>query len=71
MPRITGSSIASASSAKRPPEAACTARCGSRRREPQRAVQAAPGSLFADDADAIEDPVMRGIYKAARTKALA
>jgi hypothetical protein len=42
-----------------------------RRREPQRAVQAAPGGLFADDADAIEDPVMRGIYKASRTKALA
>jgi hypothetical protein len=42
-----------------------------RRREPQRAVQAAPGSLFSDDADAIEDPVMRGIYKSARTRALA
>lgn len=42
-----------------------------RRREPQRAVQAAPGGLFADDADAIEDPVMRGIYIASRTKALA
>ena len=42
-----------------------------RRREPQRAVQAAPGGLFADDADAIEDPVMRGIYKASRTRALA
>jgi Dna[CI] antecedent, DciA len=42
-----------------------------RRREPQRAVQATPGGLFADDADAIEDPVMRGIYKASRTKATA
>ena len=42
-----------------------------RRRDPQRATQAAPGGLFADDADAIEDPVMRGIYKASRTKALA
>jgi hypothetical protein len=42
-----------------------------RRREPQRSLQAAPGGLFADDADAIEDPVMRGIYKASRTKALA
>jgi hypothetical protein len=42
-----------------------------RRREPERAVQAAPGGLFADEADAIADPVMRGIYKAARSKALA
>ncbi len=42
-----------------------------RRREPQRALQSAPDGLFADDADAIADPVMRGIYKAARTKALA
>ena len=42
-----------------------------RRREPQRAVQAAPGGLFADEADAIADPVMRGIYKASRSKALA
>jgi hypothetical protein len=42
-----------------------------RRREPQRAVHSSPGALFADDADAIADPVMRGIYKAARTKALA
>ena len=40
-------------------------------RDPQRAVQAVPGGLFADDADAIEDPVMRGIYKAARRKSLA
>lgn len=39
-----------------------------RRREPQRAKQAAPG-LFADEADAIEDPVMRGIYLASRKRA--
>ena len=32
--------------------------------------QAAPG-LFADDADAIADPVMRSIYRASRKKALA
>jgi len=42
-----------------------------RRREPERAVQAVPGGLFADEADAIADPVMRGIYKTARSKALA
>ena len=42
-----------------------------RRRDPQRAVQAVPGGLFADEADAIADPVMRGIYRAARNKALA
>jgi hypothetical protein len=41
-----------------------------RRREPQRAAQAIPG-LFADDSDAIADPVMRSIYRAARNKALA
>lgn len=41
-----------------------------RRREPQRALQAAPG-LFADEAEAIEDPVMRGIYRAARNRARA
>ena len=44
-----------------------------RRREPQRAVQAMPG-LFAgqtDDADAIADPVLRGIYKASRKRAQA
>jgi hypothetical protein len=39
-----------------------------RRREPQRAMQSAPG-LFADEADAIEDPVMRGIYVASRKRA--
>jgi hypothetical protein len=47
-----------------------------RRREPQRAQQAistvdATGALFADDADGIADPVMRGIYKASRKKAQA
>ncbi len=41
-----------------------------RRREPQRAAEAIPG-LFRDEADAIADPVMRGIFKAARKKALA
>jgi hypothetical protein len=41
-----------------------------RRRDPQRATEAAP-ALFADDADAIADPVMRSIYRAARNKALA
>jgi predicted nucleic acid-binding Zn ribbon protein len=41
-----------------------------RRREPQRAAAAAPG-LFRDDADSINDRVMRGIYKASRSKALA
>ena len=41
-----------------------------RRREPQRAPQAIP-ALFADDADGIADPVMRGIYKASRKKAQA
>jgi hypothetical protein len=39
-----------------------------RRREPQRAVHAAPG-LFSDEADAIEDPVMRGIFIASRKRA--
>jgi len=41
-----------------------------RRREPQRAVQAAPG-LFADESAAIADPVMRSLYRASRKKALA
>jgi len=41
-----------------------------RRREPQRAAQSAP-ALMADEADAIADPVLRGLYKASRTKALA
>jgi hypothetical protein len=38
-----------------------------RRREPQRARQSAPG-LFNDEAEAIEDPVIRGIYRAARKR---
>jgi len=41
-----------------------------RRREPQRANEALP-ALFRDEADAIADPVMRGIFKASRKKALA
>ena len=43
-----------------------------RRREPQRALAAMPvAPLFQDEATAIEDPVMRSIYRAARKKALA
>ena len=41
-----------------------------RRREPQRAQQSAPGRLF-DEANAIEDPVLRSIYKVSRAKAQA
>lgn len=41
-----------------------------RRREPQRASEAAP-ALCADDSAAIADPVMRSIYRAARKKASA
>jgi len=41
-----------------------------RRREPQRAAQSA-AALVADEADAIVDPVLRGLYKASRTKARA
>ena len=41
-----------------------------RRREPQRSVVAAV-AVTADEADAIADPVLRGIYKASRTKARA
>ena len=41
-----------------------------RRREPQRAVEAVP-ALFADESDAIADPVLRSIYRASRKKALA
>lgn len=41
-----------------------------RRREPQREVRgAAPLLGHADEADAIADPVMRGIYRASRKKA--
>jgi Dna[CI] antecedent, DciA len=47
-----------------------------RRREPQRATQAAGRPMrvpafFPDEADGIADPVLRGIYKASRKKALA
>ncbi|HWC98673.1 MAG TPA: DUF721 domain-containing protein [Candidatus Sulfopaludibacter sp.] len=41
-----------------------------RRREPQRAAAAMPG-LFADESNAIEDPVLRSIYRAARKRAQA
>ena len=41
-----------------------------RRREPELARAAMP-ALFADDADAIADPVLRDIYKQSRKKALA
>ncbi len=41
-----------------------------RRREPEVARVAMP-ALFADDADAISDPVLRGIYKQSRKKAQA
>lgn len=41
-----------------------------RRREPQRAAAAVP-ALFTDESNAITDPVMRSIYRAARQKALA
>jgi len=41
-----------------------------RRREPQRAIEAVP-ALHADEADAIEDPLLRSIYRAARTRARA
>jgi len=42
-----------------------------RRREPQRAVQAFSSQPESDEADAIADPVLRGLYKASRKKALA
>jgi hypothetical protein len=45
-------------------------RVAPRRREPQRAAQAVP-ALFADESDAIADPVLRSIYRASRKKALA
>ena len=41
-----------------------------RRRDAATALQAVPG-LAADDADAIADPVMRGLYKLSRKKAQA
>jgi predicted nucleic acid-binding Zn ribbon protein len=40
-----------------------------RRREPQRAVASEPA--LADEADAIADPVLRGLYKASRNRARA
>jgi predicted nucleic acid-binding Zn ribbon protein len=42
-----------------------------RRREPQRALAAFHASVEPDEADAIADPVMRGLYKASRKRALA
>ena len=41
-----------------------------RRREPQRAATAAP-ALVADEAEGIEDPILRSIYRASRKRALA
>jgi hypothetical protein len=41
-----------------------------RRRDPQRAARSVP-ALIVDEADAIADPVLRGLYKASRTKARA
>jgi predicted nucleic acid-binding Zn ribbon protein len=42
-----------------------------RRREPQRAAHASPraAGLFADEADAIEDPVMRRLFVLSRNRA--
>jgi hypothetical protein len=40
-----------------------------RRREPQRADRPAPALL--DEADGIDDPVLRGIYRTSRAKAMA
>jgi hypothetical protein len=40
------------------------------RRDPQREIRSMPG-LFADEADGIEDPVLRDIYRASRKRALA
>jgi hypothetical protein len=46
-----------------------------RRRAPERATSAAPSTAVAakafDEADGIEDPVLRHIYRASRAKALA
>ena len=41
-----------------------------RRREPQRAAQSQPG-ILSDEAAAIEDPVLRSIYRSSRQKAQA
>jgi len=38
-----------------------------RRRDPERARSAAPG-LFADEAETIADPVLRGLYRSSRSK---
>src|SRR5579863_4616584 len=46
-------------------------RVAPRRREPQRAVAAAPGLFSGDEASGIEDPVLRSIYRAARKRAQA
>ena len=40
------------------------------KREPQRAATSIPAPLF-DEAEGIDDPVLRSIYKASRKKALA
>ena len=42
-----------------------------RRREPQRETQAAAPPAAADEADAIADPVLRGLYRASRKRAQA
>jgi len=42
-----------------------------RRRDPARALSLDNAPLFADDADAIADPVLRDLYKLSRKKALA
>ena len=43
-----------------------------RRREPQRETQAAIPALAAtDEADSIADPILRGLYRASRKRALA
>jgi hypothetical protein len=42
-----------------------------RRIQPQRATAAVPTATLFDEADAIADPVMRGLYRASRRKALA
>ena len=43
-----------------------------RRREPQRETQAATPALApADEADSIADPILRGLYRASRKRALA
>src|SRR4051794_17818373 len=42
-----------------------------RRREPEMARMAVPSLFAADDADAIDDPVLREIYKQSRKKAQA